>query len=83
LNKDDENGLAAVKIVVPCRYYVLPYNPTSENMATYLLREVCPKLLSGKGVTATKVVIWESDESFAEASLTKTSSSTGTCGAGE
>ena len=49
LNKDDENGLAAVKIVVPCRYYVLPYNPTSENMATYLLREVCPKLLAGQG----------------------------------
>ena len=49
LNKDDENGLAAVKIVVPCRYYVLPYNPTSENMATYLLREVCPELLAGKG----------------------------------
>ena len=48
LNKDDDNGLAAVKIVVPCRYYVLPYNPTSENMATYLLREVCPKLLAGK-----------------------------------
>ena len=57
LNKDDENGLAAVKIVVPCRYYVLPYNPTSENMATYLLREVCPELLAGKGVSATKVVM--------------------------
>ena len=49
LNKEDENGLAAVKIVVPCRYYVLPYNPTSENMATYLLREVCPKLSGGQG----------------------------------
>jgi 6-pyruvoyltetrahydropterin/6-carboxytetrahydropterin synthase len=80
LNKDDENGLAAVKIVVPCRYYVLPYNPTSENMATYLLREVCPKLLSGKGVTATKVVIWESDESFAEASLGGPGTSANTCG---
>jgi 6-pyruvoyltetrahydropterin/6-carboxytetrahydropterin synthase len=80
LNKDDENGLAAVKIVVPCRYYVLPYNPTSENMATYLLREICPKLLAGKAVTATKVVIWESDESFAEASLGAPGNSTNTCG---
>ena len=80
LNKDDDNGLEAVKIVVPCRYYVLPYNPTSENMATYLLREVCPKLLAGKGVTATKVVIWESDESFAEASLNGPGVSSNTCG---
>jgi 6-pyruvoyltetrahydropterin/6-carboxytetrahydropterin synthase len=59
---------------------VLPYNPTSENMATYLLQEVCPKLLAGTGVTATKVVIWESDESFAEASLGGPGMSSNTCG---
>jgi 6-pyruvoyltetrahydropterin/6-carboxytetrahydropterin synthase len=69
LSESDENGLAAVRIVEPCKYYVLPYNPTAENMATYLLREVCPQLLSGTGVTATKVVVWETDESFAEAAL--------------
>src|SRR3954463_15365535 len=40
LNQADENGLAAVKIVEPRKFYVLPYNPTSENMATYLLKEV-------------------------------------------
>jgi 6-pyruvoyltetrahydropterin/6-carboxytetrahydropterin synthase len=80
LNESDANGLAAVKMVEPCRYYVLPYNPTSENMAIYLLREVCPKLLAGKGVTATKVVLWESDESFAEATLTHSGSSAGSCG---
>src|SRR4051794_40962691 len=83
LNKEDENGLAAGKIGVACRYYVLPYNPTSENMATYLLREVCPKLLAGKGVSATKVVIWESDESFAEASLGGPVVSSNTCGYAE
>jgi 6-pyruvoyltetrahydropterin/6-carboxytetrahydropterin synthase len=82
LNQSDENGLAAVKMVEPQRYYVLPYNPTSENMASYLLHEVCPKLLAGKGVTATKVVLWESDESFAEASLDGANTSSGTCGTG-
>jgi 6-pyruvoyltetrahydropterin/6-carboxytetrahydropterin synthase len=80
LNQADENGLAAVKIVEPRKYFVLPYNPTAENMATYLLREVCPKLLDRTGVTATKVVIWESDESFAEASLDGARTSSGTCG---
>ncbi len=70
LNQDDQNGLAAVKMVEPCKCYVLPYNPTSENMARYLLEEVCPTLMAGTGVTATKVVLWESDESHAEATLT-------------
>ena len=69
LNEADENGIRAIKQVEPCKYYVLPNNPTAENMATYLLTEVCPQLLAGTGVTATKVVIWETDESFAEASL--------------
>jgi 6-pyruvoyltetrahydropterin/6-carboxytetrahydropterin synthase len=80
LNKSDENGLAAVKMVEPCRYYELPYNPTSENMASYLLNDVCPKLLAGKGVAATKVVLWESEESFAEATLGNGSVSSNTCG---
>jgi 6-pyruvoyltetrahydropterin/6-carboxytetrahydropterin synthase len=80
LNQADENGLAAVKIVEPKKYYVLPYNPTSENMASYLLKEVCPKLLASTGVYATKVVIWESDESFAEASLAQGGTSSNTCG---
>ena len=70
-----------IKMVEPRRFFVLPYNPTSENMATYLLKEVCPKLLDGKGVTATKVVLWESEESFAEASLTHSMSSADACGA--
>jgi 6-pyruvoyltetrahydropterin/6-carboxytetrahydropterin synthase len=69
LNEADENGIRAIKQVEPCKYYLLPNNPTAENMALYLLNNVCPKLLAGTGVTATKVVIWETDESFAEASL--------------
>ena len=60
----------AIKQVEPSKYYVLPYNPTAENMARYLLDVVCPELLAGRlqsSVRATKVVIWETDESFAEA----------------
>ena len=49
LNESDENGLAAVKIVEPCKYYVLPYNPTAENMAIYLLHEVCPQAAGRHG----------------------------------
>jgi 6-pyruvoyltetrahydropterin/6-carboxytetrahydropterin synthase len=38
-------------------------------MARYLLDEVCPEVLAGTNVTCTKVVIWETDEAFAAATL--------------
>ena len=72
LNQTDENGINAIKQVVPSKYYILPYNPTAENMARYLLEHVAPKLVAaceGYDITVTKVVIWETEESFAEANL--------------
>ncbi len=67
LSAEDENGLAAIRMVSPTKYFVLPYNPTAENMARFLLEEVCPKLLEGTGLTAVRVVIWETDETCCEA----------------
>jgi 6-pyruvoyltetrahydropterin/6-carboxytetrahydropterin synthase len=69
LNQRDENGIAAARMVEPSKYFILPYNPTAENMARYLLDEVCPMLLDGTGVRTVKVVIWETEDSFAEASV--------------
>ena len=69
LNEQDTNGIAAARMVEPAKYFILPYNPTAENMARYLLHEVCPQLLEGTGVQASKVVIWETENAFAEASL--------------
>ena len=74
LNEADENGLNAIKMVRPCKYYELPYNPTAENMARYLLEVVCPELLGDSNVQATRVVIWETEEAFAEAWLPSASS---------
>lgn len=62
----DENALAAVRTCIPHRIYELPYNPTAENLAKYLLEVICPQLLADTGATAHKVVIWESEESYAE-----------------
>jgi len=69
LSREDDNGIAAARLVEPSKYYVMPFNPTAENMARYLLEKICPQLLEGTGVTATKVVIWETPEACAEASL--------------
>ena len=67
LSERDQNGIAAAQLVQPSKYHVLPYNPTAENLAKYLLEQVCPQLLEGTSVRATKVVIWETDEACAVA----------------
>ena len=69
VSDEDENAIKALRMVEPCRLFVMPYNPTAENMAKYLLDEVCPILLNGFGGAATRVRIWETDESYAEASI--------------
>lgn len=48
--------------------FILPYNPTAENLAKYLLWEVCPKLLKGSGVIVYKVIFRETDNCSAEQS---------------
>lgn len=69
---EDSNGIDAIRMVQPHRLFLMPYNPTAENMARYLLEEVCPNILEGTGARASKVIIWESDESFAEVSVDQT-----------
>lgn len=66
--KEDTEALQAIRQTRPHRIFELPYNPTAENMARYLLEVVCPDLLQQTGAQAEKVVIWESDESCAEVS---------------
>ena len=67
---DDANALAAVRMVEPTKYFVLPWNPTAENMARYLLEVVAPSVLSDLGVVARKVCVWETEEACAIATLT-------------
>ena len=49
--------------------FVLPDNPTAENMARYLLEVVGPEQLGGTGVRLVKVVLWETENCFAEVTL--------------
>ncbi len=65
----DTNAREALEMVQPKRLFVMPYNPTAENMARYLLEEMCPKALAGSGAKAVRVRLWETDESYAECSL--------------
>ncbi|MCA9126588.1 MAG: 6-carboxytetrahydropterin synthase [Planctomycetales bacterium] len=65
----DENAIAALEMVQPMRLFKMPYNPTAENMAKYLLEEMCPSVLAGTGARAVAVRIWETEESYAEAGI--------------
>jgi len=66
---EDEEAIAAVRLSTPTKYFLLPWNPTAENMARYLLEVVCPGVLADLGVVARKVSVWETDEACAVAAL--------------
>lgn len=55
--------------LITTRHYTCSFNPTAENMAHYLLNKVCPTVLADTEVMVHKVVLWETENCFAEASL--------------
>ena len=61
----DANALAAVRIVEPTKYFLMPWNQTAENMARYLLEVVAPHVLDDLGVVARRVAVWETEEACA------------------
>ncbi|MEL6897935.1 MAG: 6-carboxytetrahydropterin synthase [Planctomycetota bacterium] len=69
ISHEDDNARQALEMVTPTRFFVLPYNPTAENMAKYLLEHASPVALEGTGATVVRVRIWETEDSYAEASL--------------
>jgi len=47
----------------------VPFNPTAENMALYLLQRIGPELLGGSGIRLCRVVVEETRKCSAEATL--------------
>ncbi|ATB29015.1 6-pyruvoyl trahydropterin synthase family protein [Melittangium boletus] len=62
----DTEALEAIRKVPGQKVYVTKRNPTAENMALELLLEVAPKVLAGTGVTLSRVVLWETENCYAE-----------------
>ena len=68
----DTQAIEALRMVQPNRVYVMPWNPTAENMARYLAERIGPALLEqvhGYQVRIAKVVMWETENSSAEYSV--------------
>lgn len=49
--------------------FVTNKNPTAENLASYLIREVCPIVLKDTGVIVEKIVLWETPNCSATATV--------------
>lgn len=70
LFKDDKKTIDLCKKAPAFKdVFILPENPTAENLAKYLLFEVCPKLLKGKGIIIHKITLFETENCYAEACL--------------
>lgn len=68
----DHQAIQALTSLEKNRVYLLPYNPTAENMARYLICKVAPQLVSqidGYDVHVSKVIVWETENSAAEVTL--------------
>lgn len=63
----DANALAGLRLIEPVKYFLLPFNPTAENMARYLLETVASHVLADLGIVARRVGVWETDEACAVA----------------
>jgi len=49
--------------------YVMGVNPTAENMANFLLKAICPELFKDYQIEVWKVVLYETENCSAEATL--------------
>src|SRR5262249_34666278 len=47
--------------------FYLPYNPTAENMALFLLQDICPRIFDQTGIRCISVRLYETPNCYAEA----------------
>lgn len=66
--KEDTEALAALDKIDGQKIFLLDSNPTAENMAAHLLHAVGPTVLAHTGVELEKVVLWETENCYAEVS---------------
>lgn len=52
--------------------FFCPFNPTAENIASYLLNVICPMLMQSTGVIVTRIIVHETPNCKAEACLEPT-----------
>lgn len=68
--REDKETIVALQSIPRFKEpFITDWNPTAENMAAYLLNELCPALLIGTGVQVTKVRVFETPNCWADAEI--------------
>ena len=67
--KDTELLNSFDKIKTPNKPFICSFNPTAEEMADFLLRDVCPRIFKEDDFFISKVVLYETDTCYATAEL--------------
>jgi 6-pyruvoyltetrahydropterin/6-carboxytetrahydropterin synthase len=63
----DVEAQAALRMISGQKKAIVPFNPTAEEMAQYLLNVICPALMVGIDVTVTSIRIDETENCWAVA----------------
>lgn len=66
LSEVDTEAIELLRQMRDQKLYVLPGNPTAENLAAYLVHEVCPRLFAETAVDVVSVTIWETENCMAK-----------------
>ena len=67
LHEDDQTLGEAIASYTHQTVYYLPYNPTAEHMADYLLTEICPQLFTTTGLRCIAIRLYETPHCYADA----------------
>ncbi len=59
----------AISAITEQKIYYLPYNPTAENIARYLLETICPDLFKEEGIRCISMAVHETPSCTAWAQL--------------
>lgn len=67
-DKDKALG-SAIEGITGQKIFYLAQNPTAENMAEYILRDVCPRLFKGLGIECIHIRLYETPNCFVDVSV--------------
>ena len=70
VNREDEIVYQALKVMPRKKEpFLCDFNPTAENMAEYLLKEICPDLMKDYDIEVHKIVLYETENCYVEVEL--------------
>jgi 6-pyruvoyltetrahydropterin/6-carboxytetrahydropterin synthase len=69
VSTEDKEMVQALQNITGQKIYKLKEAPSTQNMASFLLTDVCPEILLDLGVTVTKIRLWETENEYAEVSV--------------